>query len=467
MGAIQSSNNKLFADYSKEDVAAAVSSLGAKYADYAGAICENGMDGAFLLSLASEDGKGDDGELFIETLDDLEVTNRLHRRKLQSEFVKAVNSANGASDAASVASFNRVLRDSLRESFHSTDMSQLSRRNSDDNDDNVSVGSALSMGSGYLSTGSNSDAASVLSLMEADNEKLRLSLEALAVQSVVVASSGAQGMQKLMTPPKDFGTIVLTDIEDSTALWEANPQAMRKALALHDQTMRRLMAENYGYEVTTEGDAFVICFHEAADALNFTLAMRHAMHTAKWEEDILQCLADLPIQLNAGAQNNNRRGVQVRASVHMGPLKSTKDACTGRVSYTGDAMTVCKSLEQCAHGGQIITSVETYEAAMATGALDSKTLIASLGTHAVKQKQESQAKRASMAGLMSASTTVGPDMLVEVLEVAPAGMTLMGKIRGSTTTTTTLKSGTTADIECAKSWGTLGAMLRGSNSRGQ
>ena len=38
-----------------------------------------------------------------------------------------------------------------------------------------------------------------------------------------------------------------------------------KAIDLHDRIMRSKMAEFNGFEVQTEGDAFVIAFHEAGE----------------------------------------------------------------------------------------------------------------------------------------------------------------------------------------------------------
>eukprot|EP00971_Amphidinium_carterae_P013646 268976-Amphidinium_carterae.1 len=39
----------------------------------------------------------------------------------------------------------------------------------------------------------------------------------------------------------------------STSLWEATPQAMQRALRMHDTTIRKVLAAYDGYEVTTEG----------------------------------------------------------------------------------------------------------------------------------------------------------------------------------------------------------------------
>ncbi len=44
----------------------------------------------------------------------------------------------------------------------------------------------------------------------------------------------------------------------STELWEWQPDVMNYALALHDRLMRLTLAACSGYEITTEGDAFLV-----------------------------------------------------------------------------------------------------------------------------------------------------------------------------------------------------------------
>ena len=69
-------------------------------------------------------------------------------------------------------------------------------------------------------------------------------------------------------------TLVLTDIEGSTELWEWDSDAMMEALNLHDRIIRSQLAQYCGYEVSTEGDAFLLVFHEAVDAVSWALAIQ-------------------------------------------------------------------------------------------------------------------------------------------------------------------------------------------------
>ena len=67
-------------------------------------------------------------------------------------------------------------------------------------------------------------------------------------------------------------TLVCTDVEGSTEMWEWDNKAMMEAISLHDRVMRMHMAKFGGYEVGTEGDAFVIAFHTPGKAVAWAAA---------------------------------------------------------------------------------------------------------------------------------------------------------------------------------------------------
>jgi hypothetical protein len=70
-----------FEDITKEEVSEAVANLGDRYEGYCETFVGNGIDGSFLGLLDSE-------KMVQETLDDLGITNRLHRRVLVIELQK-------------------------------------------------------------------------------------------------------------------------------------------------------------------------------------------------------------------------------------------------------------------------------------------------------------------------------------------------------------------------------------------
>ncbi|CAG9466280.1 unnamed protein product [Pedinophyceae sp. YPF-701] len=90
--------------------------------------------------------------------------------------------------------------------------------------------------------------------------------------------------RKRQGPPssgKDV-TLVLTDVADSTNLWEEKPIEMSRANALHDAIFRKNMPHWHGYEVTTEGDAFLVAFHEPADAIGWCICVQQELQAADW-----------------------------------------------------------------------------------------------------------------------------------------------------------------------------------------
>ena len=49
-------------------------------------------------------------------------------------------------------------------------------------------------------------------------------------------------------------TLVMTDVEGSTELWEWDRASMMDAVNIHDTVMRSLLPRFCGYEVSTEGE---------------------------------------------------------------------------------------------------------------------------------------------------------------------------------------------------------------------
>ncbi|KAG2448347.1 hypothetical protein HYH02_006929 [Chlamydomonas schloesseri] len=84
-------------------------------------------------------------------------------------------------------------------------------------------------------------------------------------------------------------TLLLTDIESSTTLWESlPPSVMERAMELHDGIIRGLAAEHDGYEVGNEGDSFSICFHNSFEAVLFAVKAQQRLLLAAWPEALLR-----------------------------------------------------------------------------------------------------------------------------------------------------------------------------------
>ena len=64
--------------------------------------------------------------------------------------------------------------------------------------------------------------------------------------------------------PTGTVTFLFTDIEGSTRLWEEHPEAMRPALARHDEILRDAIEAHGGHVVKTTGDGVHAVFATAA-----------------------------------------------------------------------------------------------------------------------------------------------------------------------------------------------------------
>ena len=59
------------------------------------------------------------------------------------------------------------------------------------------------------------------------------------------------------------------------------------ALKRHDHLLRKLLRKFHGYEVKTEGDAFMVAFFTPLDAILWCIAVQKALLESKWPEELL------------------------------------------------------------------------------------------------------------------------------------------------------------------------------------
>ncbi|GFR47140.1 hypothetical protein Agub_g8830 [Astrephomene gubernaculifera] len=85
-------------------------------------------------------------------------------------------------------------------------------------------------------------------------------------------------------------SLLITDIQDSTSLWEALPEdVMDAALRTHHAVVRQALGKHAGYESATEGDSFILAFHTAGDAVACAMRIQTELLTADWQQPLLQC----------------------------------------------------------------------------------------------------------------------------------------------------------------------------------
>src|SRR5689334_16084633 len=82
--------------------------------------------------------------------------------------------------------------------------------------------------------------------------------------------------------PTGTVTFLFTDLEGSTRLWEEHPDAMRDALARHDEILRAAIDSHGGYVVKTTGDGFHAAFATADSAVGAAVAAQTVLEREAW-----------------------------------------------------------------------------------------------------------------------------------------------------------------------------------------
>lgn len=125
-----------------------------------------------------------------------------------------------------------------------------------------------------------------------------------------------------------IATLLFTDIEGSTRLWEQHPEAMREVLAQHDAICRAIVQQHHGTTVKSTGDGIHAWFADPVDAVNATVALQRATR-------------DLVV-----AENK----VRLRCGLHAGIVEA-RDSDT-----FGPTVNRAARIMSAGHGGQILVS---------------------------------------------------------------------------------------------------------------
>jgi class 3 adenylate cyclase len=155
-------------------------------------------------------------------------------------------------------------------------------------------------------------------------------------------------------------TFVFTDVQNSTNLWATVPDAMDASLEAHDTIMRTLLTKFRGYEVKTEGDAFMVSFFSAIDAILWCLAVQEALVAYTWPDALLEApSARREVSTATGAVLF--AGVRVRMGIHTGHPNCRRNPVTARMDYFGPVVNRTARLSDSAHGGQVVCTQEVFD----------------------------------------------------------------------------------------------------------
>ena len=155
--------------------------------------------------------------------------------------------------------------------------------------------------------------------------------------------------------PSGTVTFLFTDIEGSTKLLQELGDAYAEALAGHRQVLRKAFADHGGAEVDTQGDAFLVAFARATDAVAAAVDAQRALA---------------------------RGSIRVRMGVHTGEPIRTDEGYAGMDVHRG------ARIAAAGHGGQVLVSQTARD--LVEQDLPNELALRDLGAHRLKDLTRAQ-----------------------------------------------------------------------------
>src|SRR5687768_8173743 len=137
------------------------------------------------------------------------------------------------------------------------------------------------------------------------------------------------------TAPTGVITLMFTDIQASTVLWERLGDAFRPVLGRHNELIRDRVREWDGYEVKSQGDSFMVAFKRGTDAIQCAVDVQRGLSEEPWPEAVGE--------------------LRVRIGIHTGEPFLGYDA-GGRPDYFGPMVNRAARISAAGSGGQILVS---------------------------------------------------------------------------------------------------------------
>ena len=148
---------------------------------------------------------------------------------------------------------------------------------------------------------------------------------------------------------------LFTDLESSTQLWERHPEAMKGALARHDEILHQAVSDAQGTVVKTTGDGVMAVFSSPRDCVDACLEGQRALSAEPWPET-----GELRVRMGMNTGEADDRGGD----------------------FHGPAVNRAARIMAAGHGGQVLLSGAT--AALVEQSLPQETTLRDLGTHRLK-----------------------------------------------------------------------------------
>jgi len=176
--------------------------------------------------------------------------------------------------------------------------------------------------------------------------------------------------------PRDgLVALVFTDIEGSTALWDASKSTMSAALEIHHSVIRKCIDRHHAYEVKTIGDAFMVACPSADVAVYLANDIQIDLLAAEWPVELANmpsaCVEFMPTHSRETQPKPMFRGLRVRIGIHIGEHSDSAeeggqvqvkyDNVTKGYDYYGPATNAAARIEALGFGGQTLISSDIFE----------------------------------------------------------------------------------------------------------
>lgn len=155
--------------------------------------------------------------------------------------------------------------------------------------------------------------------------------------------------------PAGFVTMLMTDIEGSTALVQTLGERYRELIDEVWSILRKGVIAAGGHEVEARADEFFAVFASPRDAVDAAVALQHELIARCWTDDL---------------------DVRVRIGIHSGYPTSTER------NYVGMDVNTASRICAAGHGRQVVVSANTREGVMAFAPLGVR--FKALGEHKLR-----------------------------------------------------------------------------------
>ena len=171
--------------------------------------------------------------------------------------------------------------------------------------------------------------------------------------------------------PTGFVTIMFTEIQSASRLWEACPAAMKKSVLIHNNIIRELLKLYNGYLVKEEDSAFMISFEFVQSAMEFSMSLQLRLMNVTWDQQLLCQPEASDVHVDSLPVYH---GLRVRVAFNCGEPNEA-DSPNKKTIYFGPVVALVSRLIGTGKGGETVVGNNAMGALKRCGALPSKSVV--------------------------------------------------------------------------------------------